>query len=379
MRPAQDGCDASANVGSPSPGRRNFLLAGAAAVLGACRKKPAYAPPETLTAALEQGRDRYGVPALAAVVLRSNAIVNIGASGLLRRGRPERVNSNCQFHLGSNTKAITATMMATLVEEGRLRSHTTPPDVFPEWRSTIHPDYRGITVNDLFRHHAGLPPFNNMLSLDWLALPASKPPNEVACWILHRPPARKPGTTGVYSNAGPSIAAAMAERLTGQSWEALMRARVFVPLGIRGGFGPPRDGDPSQPSGHLSTWFGPVAMNSHLPRFFGPAGNVHMNMGEYARFLQVHLRGLQGRNTILKADTIRHLHTPVGIFGLGWGVRSIDGLMASGHDGSDGTFYLTARLWHTRDLAIAVAANVGGGRGADACHATFSALAHRFL
>jgi CubicO group peptidase (beta-lactamase class C family) len=171
----------------------------------------------------------------------------------------------------------------------------------------------------------------------------------------------------------------MAERLTGQDWKALVRARVFAPLGIRGGFGPPRDGGPAQPCGHFSTWFGPVPMDLGLPHFFGPAGDAHLNMGEYARFLQVHLNGLQGRDTILKAATILQMHTPVGLFGLGWAVLSADGLIVSGHDGSHGTFYVTARLWHTRDLAIAVAANVGGGSGTDACYAAFRALARRFL
>ena len=49
----------------------------------------------------------------------------------------------------------------------------------------------------------------------------------------------------LYSNLSYALAGAMAERLTGKSWETLMQERLFVPLGITtAGYGPP--GTPGQ-------------------------------------------------------------------------------------------------------------------------------------
>src|SRR4029453_3966433 len=64
--------------------------------------------------------------------------------------------------------------------------------------------------------------------------------------VVRRPPVAAPGTKYIYANAGFAIAGAMAERITGQSWEVLMRARLFEPLGLTSaGFGAP--GTPGTP------------------------------------------------------------------------------------------------------------------------------------
>jgi CubicO group peptidase (beta-lactamase class C family) len=54
-----------------------------------------------------------------------------------------------------------------------------------------------------------------------------------AAWVLRGKPAGPIGQ-GLYSNGGYTIAAAIAERVTGRSWASLVRARVFEPLGIAG-------------------------------------------------------------------------------------------------------------------------------------------------
>jgi D-alanyl-D-alanine carboxypeptidase len=374
-----------AGSGSSSVSRRQFLMSGAVTLI-ACHGHRSDRPEDalqTMTALLAANRSKYGVPAMAAIVLGANKVFECQAVGIVRRGRSIPVRTSSPFHLGSNAKAITATMVATLVEENRLRWETTVLDVFPEWSGTLHPDYRGINLNDLFQHHAGLPPYNNATSPDMRRLPAGQSVKDVACFILQRPPAQKPGSGALYSNAGPAIAAVMAERVTGLSWEALIRDRIFTPLGIAGGFGWPNAADPLQPSGHVHTWFGPIPTPTFLihalPPFFRPAGDVHMCLPDYARFLRAHLNGLQGRDALLKAATVRHLHTPRGVFGLGWGVGPLDGRLTSGHDGSDGTFYISAALWHERDLAIAVAANMGGDPAAKACHGVSNALARVYL
>lgn len=372
------------------PGRlpvsRRFLLVNGAASLMACSRRRTDSPhqaPQTVGSALAESRTKYGVPAMAAIVLTANQVLDCQALGIARRGHGAAVSALSRFHLGSNTKAITATMVATLVEQKRLSWETTVLDVFPEWRDSIHPDYRGINLNDLFQHHAGLPPYNNASSRDMRSLPKGASVKDQAAFVLRRPPTQKPGSGGLYSNAGPAIAAVMAERVTGSSWRDLVSHRVFAPLGIRGGFGWPNAADSTQPSGHVHLWLGsvptPTFLIHPLPPLLQPSGDVHMSLPDYARFLQAHLKGLQGRDDLLTAATVRHLHTPRGVYGLGWGVGPHEGRLTSGHDGSDGTFYATAALWHECDLAIAVAANMGGDMASQACHAVSKTVARIYL
>ena len=254
---------------------------------------------------------------------------------------------------------------------------------FPSGAARFIRTFAASTSTTCSKHYAGLPPYTNATSRDMWRLPAGQSVKDLAGFILHRPPAQKPGSGALYSNAGPAIAAVMAERVTGSNWEALIRNRIFAPLGISGGFGWPNAADPLQPSGHIHSWFGPLPTPTFLihplPPFFRPSGDIHMNLPDYARFLQAHLNGLQGRDGLLKAATVGDLHTPRGVFGLGWGVGPFESQLTSGHDGSDGTFYITVAVWHEHDLAIAVAANMGGATAQKACHLVAHALARACL
>ena len=63
---------------------------------------------------------------------------------------------------------MTAVIVATLVERGKLSWETTVGQVFPELSKTFPEEFRGITVIQLLSHHAGLP-----ADLDWGAMERS--------------------------------------------------------------------------------------------------------------------------------------------------------------------------------------------------------------
>jgi len=300
---------------------RRDLLAGAMCGAAACGENPGRSA--AALSMLERVRREFCVPAMAAMVAGADRILGIEAAGVLRQGRPEMVSPMSQFHLGSLAKAMTATLVATLVEQGKLSWGSTFPDVFPEWKESIHPAYRGVCLDDLFRHRAGLAPFQPVGAPEFRGFPSFASRADCARWVLQRAPVNRPGTTALYSNAGPGIAAVMAERVTGSRWEELLTRRVFAPLSMSAGFGWPAAREGAQPWGHRPSWFAPRPVDPHtaypLPDFFRPAGDVCMNLGDYGRFLQVHLHGLQGRDSLLRSDTVRHLHTPVDGCGLGWG------------------------------------------------------------
>jgi CubicO group peptidase (beta-lactamase class C family) len=101
--------------------------------------------------------------------------------------------------------------------------------------------------------------------------------------------------------------------------------------------------------------------------------------GDYAKFLQLHLRGLEGRDGLLKAETIKRLHTRVDeTVALGWGEVDLEGAPASVHSGSGGTFFAVVALWPSRDLGVAVFANSGGDRAQKVCGEMLRAMAHRY-
>src|SRR5262249_37090706 len=115
---------------------------------------------DSLDALLTPYRDRYGLPALAAAVVKEGKVVAAGAVGTRRAGEQIPVTLNDRFHLGSDTKAMTALLAATFVEAGKLRWESTMADVFPELAAKMDSGLRRVTLVQFLSHTSGVPSDN---------------------------------------------------------------------------------------------------------------------------------------------------------------------------------------------------------------------------
>ena len=261
-----------------------------------------------LIPAIEQGT----APGIIAAVIDEEGVRAIGAEGVRRQGSPEMITIDDLVHLGSDTKAMTSTMLATLVQDGTFVDgwDTTIADVFPEISGAIHQDYHSVKLSQLVRMRGGIAPN----AANWRA--HSNNPDIVGRRydILRDNLATSPaGAVGdhLYSNLSYMIAGAMAERLTGQSWETLMEERLFTPLGITtAGFGPPGTrGEDDQPWGH-----GPDGSGGWVPNQYdndpalGPAGTVHISIEDWAKFIALWFTNKEP--AILDRSALNELSTP---------------------------------------------------------------------
>lgn len=327
-----------------------------------------------LRQALVAAREKHGVPAIAALVMRDGRVVAEAAAGVRAMRHPERVTIHDRWHLGSDTKAFTSTMIARLVEQGIMGFDDTMAASFPQFAAGMHPAYRNVTVRQLLSHTAGLPPLTDPRDLptffeairgkeDIRAQRAA-----VARKYLSMPPASKAGEFS-YSNLGYVIAAAIAEAKTGKSWEDLVREEVFVPLGIRdAGFGPPGHGGATdQPHGHRDMLIvlqplDPSSPSSDNPPAMSPAGRINITLRDWAKFAEDQLEGDLGHGKLLKPETYRLLHTPVADhYALGWGAlldrHGAPSLLT--HLGSNGYWLAQIRISPGERLIELIAMNAG--------------------
>jgi CubicO group peptidase (beta-lactamase class C family) len=327
---------------------------------------------------LKRERAAQQVPALAVVVVRSDDLPRVYVSGERRLGKGDLLTPADRMHLGSLTKAITATMIGALVEKGQITFETTIGGTFPELSARIQPAYRDVTVRQLLSHAAGIPAYRTTGSLRWmLALKGTPAEQRYAMMerVLAEPPLFEPGTRREYSNAGAGIAGAMAERITGISYPQLVQRLIFAPLGGTALFGNPGRASEPQPWGHVRTAFGALTEVAPLhpvyttPLAIEPAGDASPAMRDYGRFLQMHLRGLKGRDDVLKAATIHALHGrgtqggSAGTSALGWSVMPRPGVDLSHENvGSSGAYVAFATIQPSRDIAVAAFTNMGGGQ-----------------
>jgi len=142
-------------------------------------------------------------------------------------------------------------------------------------------------------------------------------------WAMKDAPASRPGSRFAYSNHGYALAGLMAEQVTGQSWETLMKHRLF-PLGMSSaGFGQPgRPGEVDQPWGHLRSRDQVKPTQANFPPIVGPAATVHCSIPDWSKFAVLHLAAAQGKAKLLKPSTFRALQTPrTGLgYACGWEV-----------------------------------------------------------
>jgi CubicO group peptidase (beta-lactamase class C family) len=106
-----------------------------------------------------------------------------------------------------------------------------------------------------------------------------------------------------------------------------------------------------------------------------------VTLGDYARFLQMNLSGLEGKGgKFLPAKTIQRLHSSTmhDEYALGWGLTEIDGVVSSTHAGSAGSFYALAALQPSRDEGTAIVLNSGGDRSSGAADELSEVLLRRY-
>jgi CubicO group peptidase (beta-lactamase class C family) len=307
---------------------RRSLLAGAAAL-------------SVVPSALFAQSSRPPVGLIGALVNR-NGLAKLTLEGSTSLATSEPLTADHRWHIGSNTKAMTAALYARLVDQGKLRWKATIPQLFPHL--SLHPDWAETTVEQVMGHVAGV----SDLLID-------------GPWLRARHQDRRPITVQ---------RAEFAQSVLSQPPQANMEARVFKPIGMRSsGFGAPPVGGPW---GHQATATGPLPMDprgiADNPKILGPAGRVHLSLGDYGRFLSVFLREGQ---PLLSKKSFRQLLTPPtegGTYAGGWGLQkgrsgAINVLV---HEGSNTFWHAIAAVYLDEGIAVTAIANEAGAQARSA-------------
>ncbi|MEO0896160.1 MAG: serine hydrolase domain-containing protein [Bacteroidota bacterium] len=293
------------------------------------------------------------------------------------------------WHLGSNTKAMTAQYIqhALMVSEESLEVKFF--DVFPNLKRTSKEAYYDITLQDLLSHRAGIPPFT--AGLEFKSLPELKGPLFMKRWQFARHvlgmepkfPDSKKKELYVYSNAGYVLAAMMLEGISGFSFETFLEKSRWNDKKVKSFIGLPNRMSADQPWGHFggdSTAYEPLNPNHsyNLPAYMAPAGGVSQTMGDYALFVQEQLDALVHEDPLYQMA-----HFGLEEYSLGWrhGEMEVGGSKTyySGHDGSLGCFYTHTIIYPAKKLAVVVCANSGEANTVNGIYALRAYLTEAYL
>jgi CubicO group peptidase (beta-lactamase class C family) len=208
------------------------------------------------------------------------AVINRGATFVHTRNASERT----AFDLGSCSKSFVATLVAQLVDEGRLSWDEPAHPHLPELQLDTPELTRAITIRDLLCNRIGL---KRQVPVESFGdLPALEVMRRVG--RLDRLHPFRQGY--VYFNPGFMACRLIVERITGLDYGEALHRRLFAPLGMGDSASGARvDALGERACGHV-LWQGAVR-EVHEDRFdnWQGAAGVHSSAGDLLRWLAFNL------------------------------------------------------------------------------------------
>ena len=173
---------------------------------------------------VEEVMKQWAVPGLAIAVVKDGEVVFAKGYGVREVGRPEPVDENTIFEIGSMTKSFTGAAAAILVDEGKLQWHGLITSYLPEFQFSDPWITSHATLEDIAAHRVGID--GNVV---WAGRTVDL--DSVLHSVRYLPPASHFGEF-FYSNTGIMTLGKIVEKVSGQRWEDFYASRLFVPLAM---------------------------------------------------------------------------------------------------------------------------------------------------
>jgi CubicO group peptidase (beta-lactamase class C family) len=279
--------------------------------------------PASVVPLLQPFVDKHELAGAVALVADKDKVLAVATVGFADIAHGTAMKPDALFWIASQSKAMTATAVLMLVDEGKIALDDPVEKYLPEFRgqmvvaekdndhTLLRKPAHSITVREVLSHMSGLP-FKSAIeepTLDGLPLAAA-----VRSYAMS-PLQTEPGTHYSYANAGINTAARILEVVSGMKYEDFMQQRLFDPLGMKDTtFWPnaaqvrrlAKSYHPDDAKTNLVEF--PVTqlhypLTDRTQRFAMPAGGLFSTAQDTARFCQMLLNGgaLNGRRYLSDA------------------------------------------------------------------------------
>jgi len=153
--------------------------------------------------------------------------------------------------IGSITKQFTCLAAMLLAEDGLLDVDAP----LRRWIPELHPELPPVTPRQAMNHTAGLRCWVDLLLVSSGMLANFPEPEVLPLIARQRGTQFEPGSRFLYSNTGARLLTLLIERVSGKSYEAFLRERIFAPLRMLDTCLPRNEFDmlPALASPHLAT------------------------------------------------------------------------------------------------------------------------------
>lgn len=317
---------------------------------------------------VEKARHDFQVPGMAVAVVQRDRVIYSKGFGVKEAGKPEAVDPHTIFQIGSTSKAFTATLVASLVDEGKLGWKDRVTTILPGFAMADPWVTKEFQVRDLMAQHSGMKPYaGDMLSMLGYGR------DDIVRSTAFIEPVYSFRSEFSYVNNLWLTAAAVVEAKTGKSWERNLQERILDPLGMT-------ETSYSQEalfkSGNAATFHTfdgkkvkPIAKDwpaFDWPYVYGPAGGINSNVLDMAKWVRMQLAegSFEGKKVVGK-ESLAYTHepqTPIAggknAYCLGWVKSDYDPCPLVWHNGATTGSATLVMIAPNLDLGIVILSNL---------------------
>jgi CubicO group peptidase (beta-lactamase class C family) len=352
-----------------------LLAAAAAPAALSAQKAPARPSLAGFDQYIAKTMQDWKVPALAIAVVKDDSIVLMKGYGTRTMGRTEPVDEHTLFAIGSSSKAFTSTLVAMMVDEGKMRWDAPATTYLPGFQ--LYDPYvtRELTLRDLLTHRSGLARGDLM----WYATDYNR--DEILRRVRFLKPTWSVRSHFGYQNIMYLAAGQAAAHVAGESWDQLVRERIFQPLGMTETSTSIRDlvGRTNVATPHTDVDDTLRIVPWHNIDNIGPAGSINSSVSDMIKWVRFQLaQGKVNGKSLVSASTLGETHTaqmviPVDAnartvnpythleaYGMGWFLQDYRGRELDQHGGNiDGMTAMVALIPEEK-IGMVILSNANG-------------------
>ena len=254
---------------------------------------------------VESEINKNATPGAAVAIVHDQTILLNKGYGVKNIQKPDSINSKTIFRIGSLSKGFAAVLTGILVEDQLLEWNDPVVKYLPSFKLYSNEHTQNLTIRHILSHTTGLPrhAYTNLIE-DGMSL------NDIIRRLKNVSLISELGELYSYQNASYSLIDNILANAAGESYQKLMKQRIFRPLGME--------------NASVSYQAMKNARNKALPhkksngdwhvqeiskKYYNasPAGGINASIDDMARWLRL----LLGNSNLIQSQTLREIYEPV--------------------------------------------------------------------
>ena len=328
---------------------------------------------DSLDSYVERALTQWQIPGVAVGIVKDGELVVAKGYGVRELGKPEKVDANTLFMIGSNTKAFTGTALALLEADGKLSLTDPVKKYLPRFDMKDDWVENHLDLQDIVSHRIGMETFQG----DFMYWTSDLTSDQVIEKFGKLEPMYPLRTKWGYCNVGFLIAGKVIETVSGKTWAEVLKERIFTPLGMNRtiALSAGLPGTDNAAQAHSMVEGKTVVQPYGLIDNLAPAGSISSSIEDMSHWVIAQLaNGKYMGQEVIPANVIARTREPLsiegrrpstssgirrhyGLYGMGWELSDYDGREIVSHTGGVNGFVTSVTLMPEENLGIIVLTN----------------------